>query len=288
MRCATSNGAVLLATAVATSCSAAQVATLCHLERDDHAGPDDPVLVADGPGGEGERPLADPSLPGGPATPQRSAVAGFHFVGNLLAEGFVDRAALQIGPLVAERAKRLAFRDHETQVRVEQQHEPGGNAAGQRPILLRALPELALDIDVAGDVGGQNEKPVDLAVTLVGNVGLLGVAGPAGRIDQRPVEQLRLAGQCLLHVGQIRLVDPLAQQVPDVHPTHLRRGPAEPLDVGPVRQPVAQLPIPVPDHCGQGVQSGKHLLAGQPAVDGAGVADVFSTRSHQPRPRIRS
>ena len=63
-----------------------------------------------------------------------------------------------------------------------------------------------------------------------------------------------LAGQRALHVREIDLVELGTEQVADVHPRHLLRRSAEPLDVGGGGHPVAEIEVPVADHDRQAVE----------------------------------
>ena len=108
--------------------------------------------------------------------------------------GLPHRPPLHLGLLVAEPRERLALGDPVAEIAVEEQDEPAGDAADERPVLLAASAQLDLRLGPLGDVGGEDEETLDLAADDVGDVGGLGVADVVTGVGEGPVEDLLLAG----------------------------------------------------------------------------------------------
>ena len=111
-----------------------------------------------------------------------------------------------------------------------------------------------LSLDPRSHVGDQDEEPGVLTVEDIGHVGGLGVPNPPGHVDQGALEELFLSTQGTRDEREVLRVDLGSEDLSDVDSVHLLGGPAEPLEVGGVRDHVSTVTVPVGDQRRQTIE----------------------------------
>ena len=191
----------------------------------------------------------------------------------------LDIPAQQFRSRVAEQALGLGVDEHDLAVAVclDDHHRVGSGLEQAAEPRLRRLMCLLGD-PPSGDVGQQHREAPHLPVIDVGDVGHLHMAGLAVAVDDRPIEQLRLAGEGALDVRVVLAIEVRSDHLADM-PTDdlIRRGPEE-LDIRAISEAVAQVGAVIADHRRQRIEDRSGVLHPGGRLAAAAVAGPLGPR----------
>jgi hypothetical protein len=127
-----------------------------------------------------------------------------------------------------------------------------------------------------GDVGHQHREAAYFPVLDVRDVGRLRMAWLTGQVDDRPIKQLRLAGEGTLDVRSVQGVELRPEHLADMPTADLFGPEPEELHVRAVRDPVAQRGVPIAHHRRQGIQDRSEILPRADPLPRGTVADLLA------------